>query len=72
VVEAEEGRRRVSMKGCTNLISESVSSDCDGKTPSRDEARNVLADDGFTEDSSVQDVSDGTVGTLPHLLKLEL
>ena len=34
--------------------------------------RNVFANDCFSEDSSSQDVSDCSVGGLPHLLQLEL
>ena len=33
---------------------------------------NVLANDSFTEDGSSEDVPDGSVWRLPHLLQLEL
>ena len=56
----------------TVLISEGMTTNDDGLSPARHQARNVLDDDGLTEDGSSQDVTDGSVGGLPHLLKLEL
>jgi hypothetical protein len=53
------------------LITVSVSADNDGLSPSGDELGDVLADDGFSEDSTVEVVSDGTIGRFPHFLKLE-
>ncbi len=54
------------------LITIGVSSDDDGLCPSGDESGNVADDDGLAEDCSVKDVSNRTVGRLPHLLKVEL
>lgn len=54
------------------LISESVATDHNGLGPTGDQAGDVLDHDGLTEDSSAQNVTDGTVGGLPHLLQLEL
>lgn len=54
------------------LVAERVTADDDGVLPARDRARNTLQDDGLTEDGTTEDISDGTVGTLPHLLQLEL
>ena len=54
------------------LVSEGMSSDDDGLLPARNEPRDVLDDDGLSEDSSVQNVSDGAIGTLPHLFQFEL
>lgn len=48
-----------------------MSSNDDGLVPSWNKSGNVLNDDGFSEDSTVQLVSDGSVGGLPHLLKTE-
>lgn len=33
--------------------------------------RNPLQDDGFTEDSTAEDVPNGSIRALPHLLELE-
>jgi len=54
------------------LVTESVTTNNDGLSPTRDETRNVLHDDGLTEDSTTEDVADGTVGREPHLLEVEL
>lgn len=53
----------------SHLISERVSADGDGLRPAGNQPRNVLADDWLTEDGAAQDVSDGTVRALPHLLQ---
>lgn len=44
----------------------------DGLGPAGDQAGDVLTDDGLPEDSSPKDVPDRSIGTLPHLLQLEL
>lgn len=54
------------------LIGMSVTSDDNGLSPSVDETRNILDDDGLTEDSSSEDVSDGSIRGLPHLFQFEL
>ena len=54
------------------LISKGMSSDDDRFFPSGNEPGDVLDDDGFSEDGSIEDVSDGAVGAFPHLLQLEL
>lgn len=56
----------------TCLIAEGVSADGDGLRPTWDKPGNVLADDWLTEDGAAQDVPDGSVGALPHLLQAEL
>lgn len=48
-----------------------MSPDGDGLCPARDQARDVPADDGLSENCPAQDVPDGAVGALPHLLQLE-
>jgi len=53
------------------LVAECVARHDDGVGPARHEARDVFADDGLSEDDSAQDVADGAVGRLPHLLELE-
>lgn len=55
-----------------HLIPKCVSADGDGLRPARHQPGNVLADDWLTEDCASQDVPDGAVGALPHLLQLEL
>lgn len=54
------------------LVPIGVASDDNGLSPALDEARNVFDDDGLAEDSSVENVADGAVGRLPHLLEVEL
>ena len=53
------------------LISVSVTTNNDWVSPSRDKLGDVLADNGLSEDSSVQDISDGSVRRFPHLLQFE-
>lgn len=38
----------------------------------RDDSRDVLADDRLAEDGAAEDVTDRTVGRLPHLLQVVL
>jgi hypothetical protein len=40
--------------------------------PMRNQARHVLADDRFAENRAVENVADGPVRRLPHLLEAEL
>lgn len=56
----------------SHLITERVPSDGDGLRPARNEPGNVLADDWLAEDRASQDVPDGAVGALPHLLQVKL
>lgn len=50
---------------CFVLITECVTSQDDRLRPSRNQSRNVLADDGFAEHSSSEDVSDCALHTNP-------
>lgn len=50
------------------LIAKSVSADCYGLCPPRNEARDVFTQDWLTENCAAQDVPDGSIRTLPHLL----
>jgi hypothetical protein len=54
------------------LIAEGMAADNDRLCPAGDEAGNVLADDGFAEDHSAEDVADRAVRALPHFLQPEL
>jgi hypothetical protein len=54
------------------LVTKGVSADRYWLRPTRDQTGNVLADDRLSEDGSTQNVPDASVGTLPHLLQLEL
>ena len=54
------------------LISVSVPTNNDWLSPAWHESRDVGDDDGLSEDGSIEDVPDGAVGTLPHLLQTEL
>lgn len=56
----------------TNLISVCMPANHDGLCPSWHQARDGLADDGLSEHGPAQDVADGSVGTGPHALQLEL
>lgn len=58
--------------GAHVLVTVGMAADDDGLGPSGNEAGHVGADDGLTENGAVEDVSDGSVGGLPHLLELEL
>lgn len=42
-----------------------------GFLPAGDQARDILADDGFSEHCASKDVPDGAIGGLPHLLQVE-
>lgn len=55
-----------------HLVAVGVPADGDGLGPSRDKAGDVFADDGLPEDSPSEDVPDGSIGTFPHFLQLEL
>ena len=54
------------------LITMSVSADDDGLLPAWNKERHIVADDGLSEDGTIEDVADGSIGRLPHLLQLEL
>lgn len=54
------------------LVAEGVATDNDGLGPAGHEAGNVGDDDGLTENGSVQDVTDSSIGAAPHLLKAKL
>lgn len=54
-----------------HLVTVSMSPNGDGLRPAWDQARDVLADDGLSENRPAQDVPDGAIGALPHLLQLE-
>ena len=55
----------------TVLVTESVSSNDDGLGPAWHTAGDVGDNDGLSEDGTVEDVSDGSVGGSPHLLEVE-
>ena len=49
-----------------------MSANNDGLGPARNESWDVFNDDRFSEDSSVKNVSDGSIGAFPHFFKIEL
>ena len=49
-----------------------MTSNYDRVLPSWYRPRDTLEDDRLAEDGTAKDVTDGTVGALPHLLELEL
>ena len=54
------------------LVGVGVAADDERLGPAGHQPRHVLADDRLAEDHAAQDVADGAVGRLPHLLELEL
>jgi hypothetical protein len=40
--------------------------------PAWNQARNICTNNWLSEDSTVQDITNGSIGRLPHLFKLEL
>lgn len=54
------------------LVSVGMATNDDGLLPARDEAGDIVTNDGLAEHSSSEDVTDGSVGALPHLLQFEL
>lgn len=48
-----------------------VAANDDGLLPAGHKTGDVLADDGLSEYSATQDVTDGAIWGLPHLLQLE-
>ncbi len=54
------------------LVSESVAADHDGFGPAGHQAWDVIDHDGLAEHGAAEDVADGAVGALPHLLQAEL
>lgn len=54
------------------LITESMSSNNNRLFPSWNQFWDVVDDNGFSEDSTIEDVSDGTVGAFPHFFEVEL
>lgn len=64
-----DGTQRLAL---AHLVAVGVPANGDGLGPARDEAGDVFAYDGLPEDGSAQDVPDGPIRTLPHLLQLEL
>lgn len=48
------------------LVTEGVSANDDGLLPARDETGNAGDDNGLTEDSTAEGISDGSVGGKPH------
>lgn len=53
------------------LVAESMTANDDWLRPAWNQTRNVLADDWFAEDNATENVTDGAVWRLPHLLELE-
>ena len=54
------------------LVPEGVTADTNRLRPTRHQARDVLHDDGLSEDGAADDVAERAVGTAPHLLQAEL
>lgn len=49
-----------------------MSANDDGLSPTRDQARNIFANDGLSEYCSSQNVTDGSIGWFPHFFQIEL
>ena len=54
------------------LVTKGVTADDDGLGPAGNKTGNHLAEDGLAEHCASQDVTDGAIGTQPHLLQVEL
>lgn len=50
------------------LITKSMPSNDNGFIPSLDQSRNIRYHDRFSEDSALKDISNSSIGRLPHLL----
>src|SRR5438045_7909347 len=53
------------------LVAIGVAADDDGLGPAWHQAWHVAADDGLAENGPAQNVADGAIGRLPHLLEAE-
>lgn len=49
-----------------------MSANCYGLRPAKNKAWDVFTHDWLSENCSAQDVSDGSIGTFPHLLQVKL
>lgn len=54
-----------------HLVSVGMTANDNGFLPARHQTRDVAADDCLAEHSATQDVTDGAIGGLPHLLEVE-
>lgn len=50
------------------LVTKSMSADCYGLCPPRNEAWDVFTQDWLSKNCPAQDVPDGSIWTFPHLL----
>lgn len=57
--------------GSSVLVTKCVSSNNNGFFPSWDKSWDVFNDDWFSKNGSVQNISDGTIRTFPHVLKIK-
>src|SRR5262245_52918188 len=53
------------------LVTECMATYNDGSIPCRYQSRYVFYYDRLTENSTVKNIADGAVGTLPHLLQVK-
>jgi len=59
---------QISVSSSAYLVTEGMSANDDWMSPAGNQTRNLFAENWFPEDCATEDVSDGTVGTQPHLL----
>ena len=64
------GTRKLKIGG-TVLIAEPVTRDHHRLVPMRHQARHVRANNRFAKNSAVENIANGAVGRLPHLLEIE-
>jgi hypothetical protein len=57
--------------GCAILITEGMATDADGGCPVGNQAWYIGANNGLTKNGAIENVTDGAVGTFPHLLEAE-
>jgi len=65
------GIRNTHLSGLV-LVGMGMTADGDGLSPLGNKTRNILHDDGLTEDSSTKNVADSAVGALVHTLEVVL
>ena len=53
------------------MITICMAADNDGLCPTRHKTRHVLTDNGFAENNAAQNIADGAVWRLPHLLEVK-
>jgi len=67
--ELERARGGELKVGGAVLVAEAMTRDHHGLIPMSDQPRHIAANNGLAEDGAIENVADGAVGALPHLLE---